>query len=110
MALDGTLGVSTAEDTVAFTFRVTNAGDEPVELEFRNGLAADFIVFDGATTVWQWSEGRMFTQALWSESLDADESVSYEATWSDPVAGTYDVIASLEASNADLEARTSFDV
>lgn len=110
MALDGSLAVSRSDDAVAFTFVVTNAGDEPVELRFRNGLAADFVVLDGETAVWRWSDGRLFTQALWSEPLAPDGSVTYEATWSDPVPGTFDAVATLEASNVDLEARTEFGV
>lgn len=110
MALEGGLEVEVTGGAVEFVFTVANVGDEPVSLEFRSGLAADIAVHRGDEELWRWSDGQLFTQALWSESLDADESVTYEATWSDPDPGTYDVIASLEASNADLEARTSFDV
>lgn len=110
MALDGTLAAAASDDAVAFTFVVTNAGDEAVELEFRNGLAADFVVLDGETAVWRWSDGRMFTQALWSEPLAPDGSVTYEAAWEASDPGAYEALATLEASNADVAARTSFEV
>lgn len=110
MALEGGLDVEATAESVEFVFTVINVGDEVVTLEFRSGLAADIAVQSGDAELWRWSDGQLFTQALWSESLDADESISYAATWSDPEPGTYDVIASLEASNADLVVRTSFDV
>lgn len=109
MELRGALTV-TVDDVVTFTFTVTNPTDEPVELEFRDGLAADVHVHDDGQSVWRLSEGRMATQALWSERLAPGEAATYEAHWDDPSAGRYQAVATLEATNADVEARASFEV
>ena len=108
-SLDGDLAVSTNE-AVAFGFTLSNAADEPVELRFRTGQAAEFVVVEDGTEVWRWSAGRMFTQALWSERLGPGESATYEATWHDPEPGAYEAVATLAATNADVEARARFEV
>lgn len=109
MGLDGTLDV-TVDDGVAFAFAVTNDGDEPVDLTFSDALEADFAVRDGDDEVWRFSEGRMFAQALGSETLAPDETATYEATWSDPSPGDYVAVATLEAREQDCEARAEFAV
>lgn len=109
MVLRGDLDVA-VDDDVVFTFTVTNTGDDPVELEFRDGLAADVAVHRDAEEVWRWSEGRMVTQALWSERLGPGEAATYEAHWDDPTSGRYEAVATLEARDADLEARAAFTV
>lgn len=109
MALRGDLSVTVGE-VVRFAFAVTNEGAEPVELQFRNGQPADVAVEQDGAVVWRWSDGRMFSQALWSEQLAPGESVEHELTWDDPATGRYEAVATLEAANADLEARTSFEV
>lgn len=110
MTLDGSLAVTTGTDTVDFGFTVTNTGDEARELRFRSGQAAEFVVLDDGREVWRWSDGRLFTQALWSESLALGEAVTYEATWADPAPGEYVAEATLEADGADAAVRKSFVV
>lgn len=102
--------MATPNDTVALEFRVTNAGDRPVELEFRSGQPAEFVVTSDGEEVWRWSNGRMFTQALWSETVAPGDSVTYDGRWDDPAPGEYEAIATLEAANADVEARSRFTV
>jgi hypothetical protein len=91
MSLDGQLDVGVTPEAVEFVFSVTNAGDEPVTIRFRSGLAADIAVHGADAAVWQWSDSRLFTQARWSETLAPGESVTHEATWPDPEPGTYEV-------------------
>lgn len=110
MALDGQLDVGVAPGAVEFAFSVTNAGDEPVTIRFRSGLAADIAVHTADAEVWRWSDGRLFTQALWSETLAPGESVTHESTWPDPDPGTYEAVGRLEAENADVEASAEFTV
>lgn len=109
MSFEGDLDV-TADDGIEFTLTVTNIDSESRRLEFRSGQIADFAVFDGDEEVWRWSDGRMFTQALQAETLEPGESLVQTGTWSNPASGTYVIVATLEASNADIEARTEFEV
>ena len=106
MALEGRLD-AVVDGTVEFSFSVTNADTEPIVLRFRSGLVADVAVLAGDEVVWRWSEGRAFTQALGAETLLPGESFVHSATWDDPDRGEYEAVASLEATNVDLESRTS---
>ena len=110
MTLTGSLDTRVETDRVSFTFTVANDGDDPVTLSFRDACTADFAVLDGETERWRWSQGRMFTQALQSESLDPGESVTYEGEWQNPDTGTHTAVATLEAENHDCEARVEIAV
>ena len=122
MSLDADLAVSVADDAVVFALTVENVGEESVELTFRDGMAADVVVFadtagdepddtDGDdAAVWRWSDDRMFTQALRTETLAPGESLTEELTWPDPPAGTYTAEATLGASESGIVERTAFDV
>lgn len=110
MALEGTLAVSVDPDAVDFEFEVTNAGTEPVTLEFPSGQLADIAVSDATGEVWRWSDGRLFTQAIESRRLAPNESLLHVATWSDPPSGAYTAEAVLAAPEADIEARADFVV
>ncbi len=60
--------------------------------------------------LWQWSAGRMFTQALETLDLKAGESVEYGASWQGARPGEYTVRAVLKSSNKPVELRTGFVV
>ena len=108
MSLDATLDVATGRDGVEFTFTVQNAGTEFVELEFRSGLIADFVVSEDGEEVWRWSDGRMVTQAIETEALAPGESFSYSAVWEAAKSGEYVVDAVLQTRNADVKAGAVF--
>ncbi|WP_101296721.1 BsuPI-related putative proteinase inhibitor [Halegenticoccus soli] len=108
--LDAILSVTPSDDRVEFALAVENAGDEPVTLSFRDGQRADFAVYEDGVEVWRWSEGRMFTMALGSETLDPGERVSYGGTWEEPSPGTYTALGTLAADGVDVEAKTDFSV
>jgi hypothetical protein len=110
MSLDGTLDVTVTGRRVEFSFAVTNADTEPVELEFRNSKIADIAVYNDGSEVWRWSDHRMFTQALSAEQLAPGESFTHEATWDEPLPGGYTAEASLEATNVTLVEQTEFEV
>jgi hypothetical protein len=119
MTLESSLAVAVAADAVEFAFTVENAGDDPVELTFPNGMTADVAVFEAAggdaedpadDAVWRWSDGRMFTQALRTETLGPGESLAEELAWSDPSPGTYTAEATLAAADVDADERTAFEV
>lgn len=110
MTLTGSLDTEVETDRVSFAFTVENEGDEPVTLSFRDACTADFAVLDGEDERWRWSRGRMFTQALQSESLDPGEAVTYEGEWQSPKSGTHTAVATLEADDHDCEVRTEVSV
>jgi hypothetical protein len=120
MTLDARLDVSVDGD-VSFTLTVTNPTTEHVELTFRDGQTADVVVRaddsgagagDGELhdIVWRWSDGRMFTQAIRTETLAPGEQAREEMTWEDPIPGSYTAVATLEANDASAHAENEFEV
>ena len=105
MSLDGHLEVTVVGDRVEFAFTVTNASTEPIDLEFRSGKVADVAVYDDGVEIWRWSEDRMFTQALDTETLAPGESFRHEATWENPPPGEYTAEAVLDTTNIALVER-----
>ncbi len=110
MPLDGHLDVTASDDSVQFTFTVTNAETEQVEMAFPSGKIADIAVSKSGEEVWRWSAGRMFTQAIETVLLAPGESFTREMAWESPQPGDYTAAASLEASNHSLVERASFNV
>lgn len=110
MTLQSSVTASVAADRVEFEYEVENAGTDPEEITFRSGLTADFAVLKDGAEVWRASEGQMFTQALRSETLDAGATETFADAWEDPDPGDYTVVATLNATGDDAEARTDFSV
>ena len=119
--LDAALAATETDDGVALSLRIENAGPEPVTLQFRTGQRAEFTAYpadgdaavaerDRPDSVWRYGEGRMFTQALGSETIGPGEAVGYEGTWRDPPAGTYRVVGEATATDSDVRAETVVDV
>jgi hypothetical protein len=108
--LSTTLSVDRTDDGVQFSLAVENAGDDPVTLSFRSGMRADFAVRDGDEELWRWSEGRMFTQALGSETIEPGGRRSFGATWAEPEPGGYTAVGELAADDHDATAETEFSV
>lgn len=110
MTLEGTLETNVSADGVAFRFTVTNASDEPIELQFSDACKADFAVLEDGQEVWRFSDGRMFAQMLSRESLGPDETTTYDAEWDDPESGEYTAVAELRAREESCEAQTDLSV
>lgn len=110
MTLDGRLDTTETRDGLGFEFTVTNSGADPVDLEFRSGLQADFAVLDDGAEIWRWSEGKAFTQMLETKTLAPGESVSYSRTWTDPVPGAFTAVATLEASGVSVQASAAVEI
>lgn len=123
--LDATLAATETDDGVALTLRIGNDGTDPVTLDFRTGQRAEFTAYpagesgdetgggptdgdspgrDSVDSVWRYGVGRMFTQALASETLAPGESVGYEGTWRDPPAGPYRIVGEAAATDHDVRA------
>jgi hypothetical protein len=73
---------------VRFTLQVTNTGERALELVFPTGQSYDFAVRPrgGDAESWRWSADRMFTQAVRSEALPPDSTLTFEESWR-PAAG-----------------------
>ena len=113
--LDAALATAATDDGIALSLRIENAGPEPVTLDFRTGQRAEFTAYpagegdsdadvERTDPVWRYGAGRMFTQALGSETLGPGEGVGYEGTWRDPPAGTYRVVGEATATDLDVRA------
>lgn len=110
MDLECTLEAAASPAEVAFSFAVTNVGDDPAELTFPTAQTHDVAVRAEGEEVWRWSDGQMFAQMLGSETLAPGESASFEAVWDDPAPGSYEAVAELVANDADCEATTSVEL
>jgi len=110
VSLEPTLDVAVDPAAVEFALAVANAGTDPVELTFRSGRVADFAVSADGEPVWRWSDGRAFTQAIRTETLDPGESVTGSGRWEDPAPGEYAVAATLAAADRELIERATFEV
>jgi len=109
MSLDATLD-ATVNGDVQFSFRVTNTGTTAVTLTFPSGKRADIAVEDeSGSTVWRWSDGRMFTQMITRATLEPGEQIEESFTWSDPPPGRYVARGTLEADH-DLATETELTV
>ena len=110
MGLTATLDATETDEGVEFTFEVRNDGDDPVELTFRSGQTSDVAVFDDGEEVWRWSDGMMFTQMIRQTSMGPGEKEVDRKVWESPAPGDYEAVATLEANDVDVEARTTFSV
>ncbi|WP_132060753.1 BsuPI-related putative proteinase inhibitor [Halorussus amylolyticus] len=110
MTLRSSVTATVETDRVEFEFEVENDGDAPEEITFRSGLSADFAVLEDGTEVWRASDGQMFTQALRTETIDSGAVERFSEVWDDPDSGDYTVVATLNATGDDAEARTDFSV
>ncbi len=110
--LANTLSVRVSEDSVAFRLDVTNATAEPVVLEFGSSQRYDFAVESEAGAVeWRWSADRSFAQVLGADTLNAGETVTYEATWAHAGrTGVYEAVAWLVSGSHPVELRTEFEL
>jgi len=68
---------------------VENVGEEAMAVWFRSGQAWDIVVEADGQEIWRWSQGKMFTQVIWSRELRPGEEVSFEAEWEAPGPGKY---------------------
>lgn len=110
MTLEGALDATVTDDSVQFAFTVTNAGSDPIDLQFSDASRADVAVTTDGEEVWRFTDGRMFAQVMGEETLDPDESTTYDVEWTDPESGAFTAVAELRARNVDCEARTEFSV
>lgn len=109
VSLSGAITDRGTDPTVELGLTVRNDGDDPVTLRFPSGQRADFAAYradtetesawrDNTEHVWQHGAGRLFTQAMGTETLTPGETATYDGTWVDPSPGTYTVVGWLTTS------------
>jgi hypothetical protein len=110
MTFQSAVEATVESDRVVFEYAVENVGESPEEIQFRSALLADFAVLDDGEEVWRASDGRMFAQMIQTETIDASDGETFTEEWDDPAPGDYAVVATLNATGDDAEARTNFSV
>ena len=101
-------------EPITFTITARNASNTVQNLSFSSGQSYDIMVRpqnqSDAEPLWQWSRGRMFTQAMREITLNAGEQRTWTTTWLQTgnaggfvPRGEYAVSARL-AANGGLEA------
>jgi hypothetical protein len=92
---------------ITMKFTVSNTTKKSLDYNFATGQQYDFSVADTkGATVWTWSKGRMFTQALGRLSLAPGQKKVFSAVWNGRDAqgkavspGVYIINARLTSSN-----------
>lgn len=96
--------VEVGDNSVDFVALVTNSSTGPADLRFLTGQSAEVTLEDPATgeTVYQWSAGRSFDQAVRDVTLAAGETLRFVLDEPDLglAGGAYDLSAQLTASPA----------
>jgi hypothetical protein len=97
-------------DKLRFALRVTNNTSKMLELRFPDGQTHDFVVKDFAgKEVWRWSEGRMFTSAMRSETLKGKGETVFEESWNPKGQhGSFTAVAVLRSNNFPIETTVQF--
>ena len=109
-ALASSLNVA-VNDGVNFDFRVTNASDKKIEVNFPSGQTHEVVVLDSlGREVWRWSKHLMFTASLQNKVMRESDTLSYRGHWNDAPRGRYTAVATLASENFPLEQRTEFVV
>jgi hypothetical protein len=93
-----------------FSLHVTNNTTKMLELRFPDGQTHDFVVKDFAgKEVWRWSEGRMFTSAMRSQTLNGKGETVFEESWNPKGQhGSFTAVAILRSNNFPVETSVQF--
>jgi len=97
-------------DKLQFTLSVRNNTSKMLELRFPDGQTHDFVVKDFAgKEIWRWSQGRMFTSAMRSETLKGKGETAFEESWdSRGQHGSFTAVAVLRSNNFPIETTIQF--
>jgi hypothetical protein len=97
-------------EKLRFSLRVTNNTPKMLELRFPDGQTHDFVVKDFAgKEVWRWSEGRMFTSAMRSETLKGKGQTIFQESWNPKGQhGSFTAVAVLRSNNFPVETSVQF--
>jgi hypothetical protein len=97
-------------EKLRFSLHVTNNTRKMLELRFPDGQTHDFYVKDFAgKEVWRWSQGRMFTSAMRSETLRGKAQTVFEESWNPKGQhGAFTAVAVLRSNNYPVESTVQF--
>ena len=97
-------------DKLHFTLSVRNNTSKMLELRFPDGQTHDFVVKDFAgKEIWRWSQGRMFTSAMRSETLKGKGGTAFEESWdAKGQHGSFTAVAVLRSNNFPIETTIQF--
>ncbi|HEY8832679.1 MAG TPA: BsuPI-related putative proteinase inhibitor [Gemmatimonadaceae bacterium] len=97
-------------EKLRFSLRVTNNTSKMLELRYPDGQTHDFVVKDFAgKEVWKWSQGRMFTSAMRSETLKGKGATTFEESWNPKgMHGSFTAVAILRSNNFPIETSVQF--
>ncbi|HEX7064019.1 MAG TPA: BsuPI-related putative proteinase inhibitor [Bacillales bacterium] len=98
-------------DTLLFTFHLKNQTENVQTFHFNTGQRFDFIIKNNQDEkVVQYSEGRMFTQAIGTEKLKQAEELTYKTKVTGLAPGQYTVTFWLAAKEEQPKATLTFTV
>ena len=97
-------------DKLRFSLNVKNNTTKMLEIQFPDGQTHDFVVKDfTGKEIWRWSEGRMFTSAMRSETLKGKEDTVFEESWDTKGQhGSFTAVAILKSNNFPVESSVQF--
>jgi hypothetical protein len=97
-------------DKVDFLLSVTNNTSKTIELRFPTSQTHDFTVLDTqGRTVWRWSKGRMFTQAMQNKIVQSSDTLTIQDAWdANNAHGQYVAVATLNTGSHPIERRLAF--
>jgi hypothetical protein len=97
-------------DKLRFTLNVRNNTSKMLELRFPDGQTHDFVVKDfTGKEIWRWSEGRMFTSAMRSETLRGKGHTIFAESWDmKGQHGSFTAVAVLKSDNFPVETSVQF--
>ncbi len=97
-------------EKLRFTLNVRNNTSKMLELRFPDGQTHDFVVKDFAgKEIWRWSEGRMFTSAMRSETLKGKGETQFGENWDTKGQhGSFTAVAILRSNNFPIETSVQF--
>ncbi|WP_161524639.1 BsuPI-related putative proteinase inhibitor [Alteribacter lacisalsi] len=76
-----TMYVEEDGDTLRTIMTIENETDEEIRLDFASSQEYDVVIEEDGSTVYQYSEGQMFTQALVSETIEPGGEYVIEDVW-----------------------------
>jgi Intracellular proteinase inhibitor len=99
------------DSIVTLTLTVSNPSS-PARIEFSSGQHYDFSIIDASSgaLLWRWGMGMMFTQMMSSESIPANGTLVYTATWKPAGKGNYIAVGSLVSMSHRADAKVQVSV
>ena len=97
-------------ERLRFSLSVRNNTGKMLELRFPDGQTHDFVVKDFAgKEIWRWSEGRMFTSAMRSETIKGKGETMFSESWDTKGQhGSFTAVAILKSDNFPIESTVQF--